>query len=716
MTQKILTISFYILFFATPLFWTPYNFELFEYNKMMLVYLLTVIIGCCWLLKMINLKSLKTDRSQASLIINRTPLDIPILLFLGANIISTIFSIDQHVSWWGYYSRSNGGLISIISYTILYFALVSNFSTQSAVKFLKAAVFGGVIVALYAIPEHFGISPSCVILNHQLNASCWVQDVQARVFATLGQPNWLAAYLAMLIFPCIYFVLTAKNKFSTILYTLYAILFYLAFTFTYSRGATLGLIGGLIVFLIFYFSRQPEGKARRIYERFFASLRMTSLGSILILFLIINLFFGSALTSFKLLSKFTPPPRPGLITQASAGTQLENGGTESGAIRLIVWKGALEVFLHNPIFGTGVETFAYSYYQYRPQAHNLVSEWDFLYNKAHNEFLNYLANTGLIGFLSYMALILTFIFWSVKKIIFSKSDRLITLVILASLVSYHIQNFFGFSVVIIAVFFYLFPAIAFITTDSLKPFNIPSIFHPLSSIFKLVYRKPFYTKLTKIIVIVISSLMIITLLRYYWADTYFAAGNNANEAGNPGRAYNQLVEAVSLNSGEPYYLSELAYASAASAVAIQEEDSSISARLKEETTLETEKVLKNNPKNVSFYRTAIRTYYYISILDKQFTAKTLQILDDTIALAPTDAKLTYNKAIILGQAGRNEEAILALQKTIALKPNYRDAYYTLGLFYFDEKQKDKAVEQMKKVLQLIPDDSEATAKLKEWGE
>ncbi len=51
--------------------------------------------------------------------------------------------------------------------------------------------------------------------------------------------------------------------------------------------------------------------------------------------------------------------------KVNLGTVLDTGGTESGEIRKIVWKGALEVFRNNSVFGTGVETFAYSYYNYR---------------------------------------------------------------------------------------------------------------------------------------------------------------------------------------------------------------------------------------------------------------------------------------------------------------------------------------------------------------
>jgi putative inorganic carbon (hco3(-)) transporter len=481
MLDKIIFYSFAALFLVTPFVWTSENYELFEFNKMLFVYGLTIIITAVWLLKMVH---------RSTLLVNRTPLDIPILLFLGANILSTIFSIDPHTSIWGYYSRSNGGLLSIISYTLLYFALTSNLTKEQVIKLLRFGVLGGVLVALYAIPEHFGVSPSCVILQSQLRADCWIQDVQSRVFATLGQPNWLAAYLAMLIFPALYFFLTATTRKLLVIGFGLLVILYMAFTFTYSRGGTLGLLAGLGVFLALLFfilsSPRRRGSSSERTSVFWIPsfegmtqstlpyLRKISL--VLISFLIINILFGSALTRFKL-ANFTPPSESPTIT---SGTQLESGGSESGAIRLIVWQGALDIFKHYPLLGSGVETFAYSYYQFRPAAHNLVSEWDFLYNKAHNEFLNYLATTGIIGFTTYILMIGTFIVFSIKYLVFRKLKnqipdtkyQILVLSLLAAYITYLVQNIFSFSVVIIAVFFYLFPALAFIATDSTQKFQI----------------------------------------------------------------------------------------------------------------------------------------------------------------------------------------------------------------------------------------------------
>lgn len=711
MSQKILTFSFYVLFFFTPLFWRSINFELFEYNKMMLVYFLTIIITASWVIKSLQSKTF---------IFKRTPLDLPILLFLLANILSTIFSIDPHTSLWGYYSRSNGGLYSLISYILLYYALVANFESLQVIKFLKTALFGGLIVALWAIPEHFSVSPSCILLTGEFNASCWVQHVQDRVFATLGQPNWLAAYLAMLIFPAIYFLLQARKLKEKIFYYLLILAYYLAFTFTYSRGGTLGLLAGLFIFALFFLWQTfPQGiKKIQLNLSVLKNLIFKSriLSAAILTFLAVNLIFGSAIYSFKLSSKFTSTSRPALttsLTKPSGGTQLETGGTESGTIRLIVWRGAWEIFKHYPILGSGVETFAYSYYNFRPQEHNLVSEWDFLYNKAHNEYLNYLATTGIVGFATYIGLIFAYIVWSIKYILFRKDQKnlsatsyLLPISLLAAFISYLVQNFFGFSVVIIALFFFLFPAMAFIFTETAKPVNF--------SFLNFVYRRRFYIQTLTVLTVISAFLLTSRLFSYYQADIFFTQGSHYNEAGNPGRAYNNLAEAVDLNPGEPYYKSELGVAAAAAATVLSSDDATTSSALKDKALEETNAALAISPRNLSFLRTAVRTYFLLSGIDKSFTQKTLDTLDQTIVLAPTDPKLTYNKALILIQEGRNEEALAVLTKTITLKPDYREAHFNLATVYYNLGQKEPAKEQLKIILQANPKDNEAESKLQEW--
>ncbi len=101
-----------------------------------------------------------------------------------------------------------------------------------------------------------------------------------------------------------------------------------------------------------------------------------------------------------------------------------------------------------PIFGTGVETFAYSYYETRPVGHNYVSEWNFLYNKAHNEYLNFAATTGSVGLSSYLILIVVSVFVFIKN---KRAD------LLAGYAAIGLTNFFGFSVVVVSLLFFFVP-------------------------------------------------------------------------------------------------------------------------------------------------------------------------------------------------------------------------------------------------------------------
>jgi len=115
--QHAILFCFHFLLLATPLFFTWFNDELFEFNKMMLTYAVTIIVGTLWAGRML---------AERKIFVRRTIFDLPIILFFISQIVSTLFSIDTHTSLLGYYSRSNGGLLSFTSYILLFYAFVSN--------------------------------------------------------------------------------------------------------------------------------------------------------------------------------------------------------------------------------------------------------------------------------------------------------------------------------------------------------------------------------------------------------------------------------------------------------------------------------------------------------------------------------------------------------------------------------------------------------------
>jgi hypothetical protein len=183
--DKSIRFSFYILLFLVPLIVWPTTYELFEFNKMWFVFGISIVIAFLWGSKMILKKQFE---------IRRTPLDIPILLFLVSQIASTIFSMEPHTSFWGYYSRFNGGLLSTISYIFLYYAFVTNLVRRNqeepaiGYKALIVSLASGLVVTLWGIPSHFGADPTCLLFRGTLDVSCWTEAFQPtiRIFSTLG--------------------------------------------------------------------------------------------------------------------------------------------------------------------------------------------------------------------------------------------------------------------------------------------------------------------------------------------------------------------------------------------------------------------------------------------------------------------------------------------------------------------------------------------------
>lgn len=415
--EKLILYLFCGLLFLVPLVMWPYTSEVFEFNKMVTVYIFTTLVVGAWIIRCVI---------EEKFIFKKSILDIPLIVFLGSQSISTILSIDPSVSFFGYYSRFNGGLLSVICYSLLYWAFVSNLNQKQARLTVHYSLFTAVLVSLYGVAEHFGI-----------DKSVWVQDVQSRVFSTLGQPNWLAAYLVALL-PIIFnFQFLISNKLKIFNY-LISILLFATLLFTKSRSGLLGLAVALVIYWAFTLFKnfKQHKKSFLFFNLAFAFLA-----------LVIGTQFTPSIFKLKEINN-----KKEVVT----GPALETGGTESGTIRKIVWKGAIDIWQHYPIFGTGLETFAFSYYQFRPIEHNMVSEWDFIYNKAHNEYLNMLANSGILGLGTYLFLLTTSIiqFYKLKRYDF-----------LAGYVSLLVTNFFGFSVVPTQLQLFLFPAFALILKD-----------------------------------------------------------------------------------------------------------------------------------------------------------------------------------------------------------------------------------------------------------
>ena len=691
--NNIISVSFYILFFFVPLILFPKTSELFEFNKMVLTYVLTVIITSAWIISMIKGKKK---------IFRRTIIDIPLILLIFQQGVSTLVSLDMRTSLLGYYSRYHGGLASTISYTLLYWAFVSNMDRKKTLKCIYVFLISSCLVSLYGVLQHFGI-----------DKDIWVQDVQNRVFSTLGQPNWLAAWITALIPITWGFTLISEKKengFSpfiknNFLWILLSNLLFLTLIYTKSRSGFLGLLAAEFSFWTFIYILSVK-KIKDLKKTLFYSFCVFH-----ITYIFLILIAGSPWTSG--IGKITGDSQ---VPEQQTDFEIpafEVGGSKSSEIRKIVWKGAVEIWKNYPVLGTGPETFAYAYYQFRPQEHNLVSEWDFLYNKAHNEYLNILSTSGALGILVYLTFIF-FIFVQItndngKNLFKDKKTPLspyfaINISLLAGIVSILVTNFFGFSVVPVALQFFLYPAFAICLSSNKENQDGENALNN-------------FQKALISVILIFSVWMLFVIGRYWYADYLFSAGRAHNSAGSLAQAQEYLNKAVAVSSKEAVFWEELSKLNSNIALSLFENDENeLSGEYLATSIKQAENSIHLSPNNVNIKRSAANVYLKLSIINPNLILNAQKLLYEAIELAPTDAKLHYNLALIYARTGNGEKAKEILSETIEMKDNYRNARLALALILKEENKLEEARYQLEYILKNIdPDDKLSEQELEKLG-
>lgn len=178
---------------------------------------------------------------------------------------------------------------------------------------------------------------------------------QERCSGTMGSPNHFAAFLNLLIFPCLcnFFDVTQEKKERLWGLTFLAV-FLTGLLLANSRAAWASFCCGLLLF--------------------FALKRSRRFKNILILSII------AILASAFLLSQNTR--LYGIRSWLSSN---------DWSVRKVMWNAALEIFYKSPLWGSGAGSYDIFFEAYRSEGFNTQPRW------AHNDYLNVLADHGILG-------------------------------------------------------------------------------------------------------------------------------------------------------------------------------------------------------------------------------------------------------------------------------------------------------------------------------
>lgn len=344
--SKLATSSLVLMALVTvPLFFLTFTADNFNLPKLALIAPLAV----CSIVHLVISYGVEWIRMPVNLIVITLMIVILVAAFLSDTTIGR--------ATLGYPGRANGLIYYLSLFTLLIVAKNCTFRQDFAVKLLRALQILFLVFLIYAFVQFSGKDPVP-----------WTNPYNP-IIGTLGNPNFAASFLAVGSFVFFTLAITHKNLLLFFSLGVSSLSLFLAWKTESIQGPILLLIGlGLMTFSFIY-------QASRRLAILIGSVAVTVLSILLFSFL----------------------------GRGPLGASLEQYTLK---LRLTYWSIGIESALNNPIFGLGPDSYIEGFRLFRDIS--FVNEYssDLQADSAHNVFINFAANFGIIAFLLLLTLVL----------------------------------------------------------------------------------------------------------------------------------------------------------------------------------------------------------------------------------------------------------------------------------------------------------------------
>lgn len=388
---------------AIPLFFLPTTTEFFEYNKFALLLTLTIAGYLLWALKMIL---------SSRAVFTRTPIDLPIIIFLIIYFISSLTSLDQYISFFGYHTKIWPSFLPFAAVAAFFYLAVTNIKSKAQITtLLWLLILGTTVASLIAIFSYFG-------------AYVPIEFAKNRSFNPMGSVQSLALLQALIIpLTALWSIYGRDNslKVAAIATTCVQITSFILLNVPF---AYVGLVAGVLILAIsplrHKLTTSQQGNA-----------------ALLVIFAILIL-----------VVRFVPQVSEGTlyawITDKSKDVSVAQT-IDTPKERTLSFKAAWDVSASaigkRPVLGTGPATYQFVYSQLKPRFVNSSDDWAIRFEKSASFFTELMATVGIIGVLAFLifltAIVRLIIYLAVKS-----SNTIAYLALCAAALSYLVNIFF----------------------------------------------------------------------------------------------------------------------------------------------------------------------------------------------------------------------------------------------------------------------------------
>ena len=364
-------------------------------------------------------------------IISPTDINKALGIFIAANAISTIFSVNHALSLRGFFGKE-------LKFIAIYFMIVEVINNKGRLRNVLMAIMASAVLIIADAGVQYMRGVDFISKNPMWNG--------VRLSASFTMPNGFAGWLIVIILLILGLLAADKPvaKKSKALLLILALLLFVCLLLSYSRGAWLGLSIGIFL-MAGYAIKNSALKIRLLWL-----LILVSLLSLLI-------FLPQPIKN-----KIETKGRINYSINRVVNDLRSMGNTEEvpGSVRINLWKESLMIIRDYPFIGCGLNTYA------RVAPNYKIFQYGVSY--PHNSFLQMAAETGIVGLSSFLWVLFVFFKMGVRYLN-QRRDPLV-LGMIAGVLAFLAHSFFDthFYALQLAVLFWFLMGLTTATIKNVK--------------------------------------------------------------------------------------------------------------------------------------------------------------------------------------------------------------------------------------------------------